>query len=169
MTEHSTFIIAKNIKLVRESLGLSQKDFAILVGISRSSIIKIEDGKANYNIALINNVLNFTHFDLQQVSSSNFKVPDYYREKLIKVYHKDLTKRIILENQPPLVFCIKNYLLKTSFLDQPKEIKEIVVFFKISNWNFSGNSIQIALKRMPELIEIRKHESKDNTNIYLRR
>jgi len=169
MAEHSTSIISKNIRLVREVLGLSQKDFAILSNISRSSIIKIEEGKSNYNIDLLNNILSFTNFDLQQISSSNFKVSENYREKLIKRYHNDLTKKIILENQPPLVFCIKNHLLKSTFLEEPKEIREISMFFKEHNWNFSGNSIQIALKRMPDLIEIRKHESKGNTNIYLKK
>lgn len=169
MAEHSTTIIAKNIKLLREALGLTQKDFAILSGISRSSVEKIEEGKSNYNIDLLNNILLFTNFDLKQISSINFKVADNYREKLIKVYYSDISKRIILESKPALVFCIKNYLLKTAYLNEPKEIKEIVTFFKEYDWSFSGNAIQIALKRMPDLIEIRKHESKGNTNVYLKK
>ena len=169
MAEHSTSIIAKNIKLLREVLGLSQKDFAILSSISRSSIEKIEDGKPNYDIDLLNNILSFTHFDLKEISSKSFKIADNYRERLIKVYYNDLSKRIILESRPKLVFGIKYYLLKTSFLNEPKETKEIVAFFKERDWNYSGNAIQIALKRMPDLIEIRKNESKGNTNVYLKK
>jgi transcriptional regulator with XRE-family HTH domain len=169
MSEHSTLIIAKNVKLIREALGLSQKDFAILSSISRASLIKMEAGNSNYNIKLLHSILSFAQFDLAEISKSNFKIFDGYRDKLIKMYFKDLSKRIILENQPTLVYCIKFYLLKTNFLDRPKEIREITTFFRSKSWYFSGNSIQIALKRMPDLIEIRKHESKGNTNVYLKK
>lgn len=169
MAEHSTLIIAKNIKKLREALGLSQKDFSILSSISRASLIKIEEGNSKYNIDLLNRILSFTNFELAEISKSNFKLSDGYRDKLIKTYFNDITKRIILENQPTLVFCVKNYLLKTNFLDKPKEIREITSFFKLKSWYFSGNSIQIALKRMPDLIEITKHEIKGNTNVYFKK
>jgi transcriptional regulator with XRE-family HTH domain len=131
MSEHSTLIIAKNVKLIREALGLSQKDFAILSSISRASLIKMEAGNSNYNIKLLHSILSFAQFDLAEISKSNFKIFDGYRDKLIKMYFKDLSKRIILENQPTLVtFWIGQKKSEKSqpFSDQKVGILVVILF-----------------------------------------
>jgi len=57
-------------------------------------------------------------------------------------------------------------MLSTNFLNTPKETNEIKRFFSDTGWEFKGNSISNALKRMPSLIEIRANPIKKNTNIY---
>jgi len=166
MAEVSTAIVGKNIKSIRESIGLSQKDFSILVSISRASLIKIEAGSTGYRLNLLDGIIDFTKFSLSELSKMNFSVPDYYREKLLKIYGEDVTAGVILSQQPTLVYCIKYSLLNSQFLNEPKEIRQITKFFANKGWAFSGNSIQIALKRMPNVIVIKKHESKGNTNTY---
>ncbi|ETZ21789.1 helix-turn-helix domain-containing protein [Pedobacter sp. V48] len=166
MAKVSTAIVGKNIKSIRESIGLSQKDFSILVGVSRASLIKIEAGSTGYRLNLLDGIIDFTKFNLSDLSKMNFSLPDNYREKLIRVYEEDVTVGVILNQQPTLVYCIKYSLLNSQFLKEPKEIRQITKFFADKGWVFSGNSIQIALKRMTGIIVIKKHESKGNTNTY---
>jgi hypothetical protein len=75
----------------------------------------------------------------------------------------------ILNCSPEIVYAIEFKLLKSDFIDQPKEISQIKSFFERFGWKYSGTSISNALKRMPDLIEIRQHETKKNTNIYLKK
>ncbi|WGQ09016.1 helix-turn-helix transcriptional regulator [Pedobacter gandavensis] len=166
MAEISTAIVGKNIKSIRESIGLSQKDFSILVNVSRASLIKIEAGSTGYRLNLLDGIIDFTRFSLSEISKMNFSVPDNYREKLLKIYGEDVTAGVILNQQPTLVYCIKHSLLNSQFLNEPKEIRQITKFFADKGWVFSGNSIQIALKRMTNAIVIIKHDSKGNTNTY---
>jgi len=166
MGEISTAIVGKNIKAIRESIGLSQKDFSILTEVSRASLIKIEAGSTGYRLNLLDKIIHFTKFSLSELSRMNFSVPDNYREKLIKIYRENPNVEVILSQQPTLVYCIKYSLLTSKFLNSPKEIREITKFFAEKGWSFGGNSIQIALKRMTNVIEIEKHPTKGNTNIY---
>ncbi|ETZ23844.1 hypothetical protein N824_15010 [Pedobacter sp. V48] len=77
-----------------------------------------------------------------------------------------MTAGFILNQQPTLVYCIKYSLLNSGFLNEPKEIRQIQKFFADKGWNFNANSSQIALKRMNDVIVIKKSGSKGNTNIY---
>jgi transcriptional regulator with XRE-family HTH domain len=170
MAELSTSIIGKNMRKIRESLGLSQKDFSILVNLSRASIIKIEAGSTSYRLNLLDGVIAFTRFSLSELGKSKFQIPDNFRDRLIGQYKNNIAIEVILNQQPQLVYCIKYYLLKSNFLDAPKEIHEIVKYFTAKyGWIFSGNTVQVSLKRMPDLIKIEPHPSKKGTNVYLKK
>jgi hypothetical protein len=75
----------------------------------------------------------------------------------------------VLIQTPEIVYAIRYKLLKGDFLNKPKEIREVKGFFEGFGWTYKGPSISNALKRMPELIQIKKHESKGNTNVYLKK
>ena len=93
------------------------------------------------------------------------------KEKLIEIHKKDKPDLInLLSKKPLIVYAIKYELLETDFIQSPKEINEIKNFFQEKyGWDFIGSSISNALKRMPELIEIKSHVSKKNTNVYLKK
>lgn len=162
-------IIGSNIKTLREASGLSQIKFAILTGISRASIVNIESGKNGYNLNLLDNILMFYKYKIEDISKQNFVVPLNLREILAEQYKRDLTYSAALTERPTIVYAIKYRLLPTSFLETPKEINEIRFFFTQLGWNFLGTSIQNALKRMSKLILIEKHAVKANTFVYSKR
>lgn len=161
-----TAIVGKNIKMIRESIGLSQKDFSILTNISRASLIKIEAGETGYRLNLLDDIISFTNFTLTELSKMNLLIPFDYRARLLEIYNGNDTVNVILNHQPTLVYCIRFSLLTGNFLETPREIREITKFFADQGWYFKGNSIQIALKRMTETITIEKHATKGNTNLY---
>lgn len=158
--------IGKNIKSLRESLGLSQLKFANLIEISRASLINIESGKKGYNLNLLDKILLFSNYKLEELSKEFFLIPNDFRENLASRYKDDPATYTILNGKPTIVYAIKYKLLNSNFLDEPKEINEIKHFFKSFGWEFNGSSIQNALKRMPTLILIQAHEKKKNTNVY---
>lgn len=161
--------IGKNIVLLRDSLGLSQKKFSELGEISPATLVNIESGKKSFRIKSLERIMDLTGITLESISSESFKPPKNIREKLLKKYENESQISVILNESPTLQYSIKHVLLKTDFLNYPKEINDIRIYLAQRGLVYKGNSIHVALKRMPDLIEIRPHEGKKNTNVYLRR
>lgn len=168
MSELAINIVGANVKTIRKALGLSQLNFSIITGLSKATVINIESGKKGYNLRLLENITSFTKYSLNDLSSKHFKPDTNLRDKLAKLYkHSEFSH--LLNCTPEIVYAIEFKLLKSDFIDRPKEISEIKSFFQKLGWTYSGTSISNALKRRPNLIEIRKHDSKANTNVYSRR
>lgn len=168
MSELAINIVGANIKAIRKVLGLSQLNFSIVTGLSKASIINIESGKKGYNLKLLENITSFTKYSLNDLSNRYFKPEVNLREKLGKLYKRSEFSHI-LNCTPEIVYAIEFKLLKSDFIDQPKEISQIRSFFEKLGWKYNGTSISNAMKRRPDLVEIRKHENKGNTNIYLKK
>jgi transcriptional regulator with XRE-family HTH domain len=153
---------------MRKCLDLSQLNFALLTGISKPSVINIESGKTDYSLGLLEKITQFADCSLTDLSSNHF-VPDVnLREKLAKKYEKD-TRYEILQRKPSIVYAIQFKLLKSDFLDSYRETNEITHYFETHGWLFKGTSITNALSRMSDLIEVKPHASKNNTNLYIRK
>jgi transcriptional regulator with XRE-family HTH domain len=170
MNNYSRTIIGKNIKSIRLTLGLSQLNFSILTGLSKATIVNIESGKKGYNLDLLENIIDFLGYSLSDLASKDFSPKENVRERLIDTYKSKRPEyyRVLIQT-PEIVYAIRYKLLKGDFLNKPKEIREVKAFFEGFGWTYKGPSISNALKRMPELIQIKKHESKGNTNVYLKK
>ena len=59
--------IGKNIRLLRKKAGLSQIDLAVAVGIDRSYLSEIENGRRNMTIMLLQNLSTVLSVDLQDI------------------------------------------------------------------------------------------------------
>lgn len=162
-------IVSHNIAELRDALGLSQKDFALLANISPPTLVNIESGQKTFKLSSLQGILNFTNVKLEDLSKASFIPPKNIREKLIRKYKDDAAMSVLLNKDPSITYCVKYQLLKTDFLGTPKETNQIRLFFEQMGWMFKGNSIHVALKRMPDLIEIKQHETKKNTNVYLKK
>lgn len=165
MNQPSRKIIGKNVKTIRKLLALSQLQFSIITGISKPSVINIESGNAGYNLNLLEKLILFSNYSLSELSSESFKADPSIRDQLIELYKKD-PNYSVLNKKPSIVYAIKYKLLQNEFINQYRETNEIKKFFEKFGWHFDGPSISNALSRMPEFIEIKKHGSKRNTNLY---
>lgn len=164
--DYTSLTISNNIIEVRDALGLSQNDFAMLSNISVSTLVNIESGKKSFRIKTINGITEFTTIKLEQLSKVDFKPPKNFRETLTDKYKSVPSKYVLLSKEPTIPYCIKYKLLPTTFLNTPKETNDIKHFFTKMGWNFKANSIHTALKRMPLLIKIIPHQEKKGTNQY---
>jgi transcriptional regulator with XRE-family HTH domain len=169
MGDSSRKLIGRNVKAIRKALGLSQLTFSILTGISKASIINIESGKKGYNLNLLDNIIAFSRYSLNDLSNPEFIPENDLREILAKIYKNHPTYFKILNQTPEIVYAVINKLLKDDFLNSPKEINDVKKYFEQFGWFYKGPSISNALKRMPKLVEINKHSIKKNTNIYLKK
>jgi len=167
--DNTSLIISNNIIEVRDALGLSQKDFALLANISTSTLVNIESGRKSFRIKSLDGIINFTNLKLEDLSKANFVPQKNLRQLLRKKYRSETSIYVLLNQEPSIPYCIKYKMLPTGYLDVPRETNEIKVFFADLGFKFKGNSLHTALKRMPELIEIKKHKTKLNTNVYLKR
>lgn len=166
--EISRKIIARNVKHLRFAIGLSQLKFANLVGLSKPTIINIEGAKRSYTLDLLDKISEFSGYSLSELSRDGFQPNENIREVLAERYRGN-TAYIALDEKPEIVYAIRQKLLKSDFLADPKEIKEIKKYFEGLGWYFKGTSISNSLKRMSDLIESKKHETKKNTNVYRKR
>ncbi|SEM57658.1 Transcriptional regulator, contains XRE-family HTH domain [bacterium A37T11] len=165
--DNTTSLISSNVIELRDALGLSQKDFALLANISSSTLINIESGKKSFRINTLNGISDFTKVKLDELSKSSFTPAKNLREKLTEKYKNEPAVHVILSKEPSIPYCIKYKLLNTNFLDVPKETRQITKFFRDNfGWKFKGNSIHSALRRMTHLVRIEHHPTKKGTNLY---
>jgi transcriptional regulator with XRE-family HTH domain len=167
--DNTISIISTNIIELRDAVGLSQKDFALLANISPPTLVNIESGKKTFKMSSLDGILSFTNIRLEDLTKVNFVPPKNLREKLAQKYKDDVSMFVLLSKQPSITYCIKYKLLQTDFLNIPKETNQIKQFFEKIGWVFKGNSIHTALKRMPDLIKIEPHPSKKGTSVYLKK
>ncbi|RZJ76914.1 MAG: XRE family transcriptional regulator [Flavobacterium sp.] len=166
LVDNTSLIISKNIIELRDALGLSQKDFALLAHISTSTLVNIESGKKSFRLKSLDGIINFSTVEMEELSKVDFQPPENLRETLTKIYKSEPDVYVILSREPSIPYCIKYKMLSTNFLDTPKETNEIKSFFSKQGWNFKGNSLHTALKRLPLLIKIAAHPKKEATNLY---
>lgn len=169
MSKAGRIIIGNNVKQIRHDLALSLLNFSILCGISKASVVNIEAGKNGYNLNLLDNIVNFTRCSLKELSDEKFKPKFELREELLETYKNNSMFYAILNLKPNIVYAIKHKLLTNSFLNSPKETKEIKAKLSEFGWAYNGVSIAVALKRMPDLIKIEPHPSKKGTFVYSKR
>lgn len=162
--------IGYNVKNLRESSGLSQHDFSIATEISKRSLANIESGTYDYKIKILDNILDFFNLEFDKINRNKMIIPKNFREHIITLHLKKKSNFIgLLTKEPNIVYSIRFKLLKDSYFNKPREVKELREFFKEFGWNYNSSSITNALIRMSDLIEIRKHDSKGNTNVYFKK
>lgn len=163
-------ILSKNITELIDATGLSDEDFALLCEVSRGTISNIKNGKSNGTVKTLNKIVNFTHLGIEKLSKSGFVPPLDLREKLQKKYKNDVSKSVILNKVPSVPYIIKFRMLKTSFLNEFKERKEIIGFIKDTyGWEVNPNTVSTNLKRLEKLLIIKEHPNKDVGNLYKRK
>ena len=59
--------IGKNIRFLRKKAGLSQIDLAVAVGIDRSYLSEIENGRRNMTIMLLQNLSTVLSVNLEDI------------------------------------------------------------------------------------------------------
>lgn len=161
--------IGRNVRTLRKALDLSQIRFAELTGISRATLINIESGRTGYNLNLIDQILDFADYKIEDLSRENFIVDDNLRENLANKYKNNSDIYVILNRRPSIKYAIEYKLLKSNFIIRPKEINEITDFFEKYGWHYLGTSIQNELKTMSDTITIEPHPTKKGTNLYSRK
>lgn len=159
-------IIGKNIKSLREASGLSQLDFSHLVEISRRSIANIEAGTGSNSLDLLDRIFTFFNIKIGDTLKKEIQIPIDFRERLIANHKNNKPLLILLRKQPNISYAINYKLLKSGFINTPKEVNEIKGFFEQYGWNYLGTSISNGLKREAGKIRIGEHSSKKNTNVY---
>ena len=61
--------IASEIKLIREKRGFSQDDLALSMGVNRSTISKIENGKFNFSVDYLAKFSLFLNFHVSIIDN----------------------------------------------------------------------------------------------------
>lgn len=149
----------KNLREIRKSLNLSVKRFSELTGVSRATIVNVEQGHTGLKIGTMERLIGFTKFTVEQVSSSKFKIPSDLQSQLFLMDKKDLEKREYFMERPKILDAIDKGLINTDFFKSPREINEIVAYFADMGWKILGTSLQNELKKHPN-VQVEPHPTK---------
>lgn len=158
----------KNIRAIRKILNLSVKLYSELTGVSQTTIVNIEQGHTGLKVETMKKLIAFTEYTIDQVSSSNFQVPNNLKEELFFKFKDDHHIRDFFMNEPKILDAINQNLVNSKFFESFVETNEIVQYFKDKGLKISGTSLQNELKKHKE-VEIIEHPSKKNTNLYRRK
>lgn len=161
--------IGSNVRKIRKILGLSLLNFSILCELSKASIVNIEVGKSGYNLNLLEKIVKFTRCSLGELSDENFTPKSNLRDELLEIYNGNDAFYALLSQKPNLSHTIEEKLLKSDFLDIPKEVREIKDYLSELGLTYNRASISIALKRMSHLIKGEPHPTKKGTFVYSRK
>ncbi|RZK01458.1 MAG: XRE family transcriptional regulator [Flavobacterium sp.] len=140
-------ILGKNVKALREAVGLSQHDFSALLEISKRSLASIELGSTNTTLDLISNISSFFGLSIDELTNTELKIKNKFRDTIIEFHSGNNKYLAILNKRPNLTFAINYELLKSNFLEKPREVNEVKSFLAKLGWNYLGTSISNALKR----------------------
>ena len=162
-------ILGRNVKALREAVGISQHDFSALIEISKRSLASIELGTTNISADLLSNISSFYNLSIDELTDKNVKIESNFRDKIIEFHKENYAYQIILNKRPNLTYAINYNLLNSGFLDRQREISEIKLFFEKTGWTYLGTSISNALKREKDKIKIEPHLSKKGTFVYSKR
>lgn len=157
--------IGRNIRKIRIKLNLSVKRYSELTGISRTTIVNIEQGHTGIKLNTINSLIDFTDYSIEDISSSNFNIDQNLVQNLFKKYRNDNFKRQFFMYTPKIHQAINEQLLPSDFFQTFREINEIVKYLTSLGFNVKGTSLQNELKKHKN-IEMTKHTTKRGTNIY---
>lgn len=161
-------ILANNFKNLRRNLNLSEKKFAELLGISRSTIVNIEAGK-NIKSDIIAKITDlFYMYSWEQLTKTAIEIDTNLKEQLIGHFNDKITFAAILNTRPNLTYAIEFRLLETGYLDEFRTTKQIRdQIFKEFKWRYK--SLSKTLNNMGKILEIKKHNIKENANEYRRK
>jgi len=169
MDSIDNYLLGRNIKLLRKSIGISQHDLSTLLDISKRTLAGIESGNSTGSFKILNQLSEFFNLGIGSIISENLQIPENFRNKLT-YFHKSSSHFLsLLKKKPNLGYAIQFVLLNSEFFDKPREINEIKNFFEKEGWRFLGPSISNALKKQEKWIIIEQHAHKRNTNVYRRK
>lgn len=160
--------IGANIRLIRKSLHLSLKSFAELTGVSKTTIVNIENNIGGLKLDTLNKLISFSSFSIDELEKSNFSIPKNFKATLLKKYKDTPEIAHFFVTKPSIKNALDYALENSAFFNEPREIFEIVQFFSNMNWSYKGTSIQNELKKHPK-ITYQNHSFKKATFVYYKK
>jgi transcriptional regulator with XRE-family HTH domain len=146
--------VGKRVKEFREKLGLSHAYFAKGCGLSKGTIVTIESGKAGYIIDSLLAITYFLGMELEEILDPAIETlsRDVVVERMIAFHKQHRSKAyLILNKKPRLSNILKERLLQSDFLLEPREIGEIVAYCKEEyQIELESSSVSNAMKKLKE-------------------
>lgn len=160
-------LIKKNLFILLAYSGLTDINFANLLGVSDKQIKRIKKGEAEFSIDNINKACDFFHKSLTNINNKEISLSFNYRDKLTEIHKANSEYSTFLQNRPTISYAINFELLNNpSFLLGKLEIKSIKQIFKERGWMFASSYISLAMQRNVMLIKTEPHPTKKGTFLY---
>lgn len=160
--------IGQNIRVIRKALDLSVKKFAELTGVSKTTVVNVEQGHTGLKIETIEKLISFTDYNFEDLKDEKLNLPAQYRSVMFLKHKNDVEKREYFMIKPKILTAIDENLIDSTFFISFREMYEIVAHFEGQGLKLLGPSLQNELKTHPK-VTFEKHPSKGNTFVYKRK
>jgi transcriptional regulator with XRE-family HTH domain len=160
-------LIKKNLFTLLDYSGLTDINFANLLGVSDKQIKRIKKSEAEFSIDNINKACDFFHKSLANINNKEIDLSFNYRDKLTEFHKSNSEYSAFLQNRPTINYAINFELLNNpSFLRGKLEVKSIKQIFKERGWVFASSYISLAMQRNIILIKTEPHPTKKGIFVY---
>lgn len=170
MDNVNKILIRKNLFTLLDYSGLTDINFANLLGVSDKQVKRIKKGEAEFSIDNINKASNFFQKSLANINNKEISLSFDYRDKLTEIHKNNSEYSTFLQNRPSISYAINFELLNnTNFLRGKLEVKTIKQIFKTRGWIFASSYISLAMQRNVVLVKTEPHPTKKGTFVYSKR
>lgn len=167
MKDFNRLLTRENIFNLLHFSGLTDEQFANVLGISIRWLRYIKSGKYDFKIDEIETAAKFFNQPFAVLTTKRISIPRNLRDILLITYKKNQEYAKVLSDNPTIPYAIEFLLIDhPNFQDKKMEIKEIRGIFSSKGWLFKGSSISNALKQMNKTIHTEPHPTKKGTNVY---
>jgi transcriptional regulator with XRE-family HTH domain len=169
--EHENNEIGVRLSTLRKIANLSQSGLALLSSVSSPTISRIERGSKTFEYLNLEKALAVFGYRVEGVSGEEFELPT---EAQLKAAIKKYIRKNSLDIDYAMLFKRKrgaasyvNQIMETDFLDEPREMKEIIEFCKAEYFvDLKGDDIGNILKRREEKGLIKRRPIKGTNRYY---
>lgn len=163
-------LIKRNIFKLLHYSGLTDLNFANLLGISDKQIKRIRKGEAEFSIDDINKSCDFFKKSITMINNKEIVIDRLFRDKLIVQHHGNIEYSKILEDRPSITYAITFELLENkTFKSKQLTVAEIKDIFLARNWDYSSSYISLSMKRNEDKIKTLPHPHKPGKNVYTKK
>ena len=79
MNKFDRKIVGKNVRRLRDAIGISQHDFSSIIEISKRSMASIELGTTNTSANLLSTISSFYNLKSDDLSNDKLEIKDDFR------------------------------------------------------------------------------------------
>lgn len=96
-SERLSDVVGSRLKLIREKVGLSQRELARRAELTNGALSNIEQGKVSPSVASLEKILNAIPMSMQEFFSADLEVSPsiYTKEHFVEIHKNDTDYRIL--------------------------------------------------------------------------
>ena len=153
--DYSIGVIARNVRELRECLGLDRAGFALLAGISVDLLCTIESGRRVFSMRHLERVCLLTGVSMVAIRRTDLVLPVGLRRKILRRYRFEVGIAALFSAPPTVVHVLRFHLVKGAFMQRPRTLEEIRRYLLRMRMDYSLAQLERGLSEVSDICGLR--------------